>query len=183
MLLLFSLGSSTAAFASDLPAYIGGAYATLLTHELGHAAIAKWYGSSDVSIEIPREGASFYSGATHYTRDSKEMRSESFDRAMSLSGLVSANILGEIILHSESMHDELLAQGALSMVQVSNIMHVMKFYSNYRASDGMINDLNRYEMAGGNPHVASVVLVAYTMLNLRRMRDDSIPIFGIDIDF
>ena len=42
------------AFSSDLPAFVAGAYTRLFIHKLGHAAVAKWYGASDIAVEIPR---------------------------------------------------------------------------------------------------------------------------------
>ena len=170
-------------WSSDLPSYIAGAYTKLLIHELGHAAVAKGYGASDVTIEIPRENASLYSGVTYYTSVSPDTETATFKKVMSVSGLVAANLAGEIVIHQDGLHDNAFAQGILSMFLISNLTHVVKYYTGYRSADGLGNDIDSFEFAGGNPHVLSGILLGYTLWSLKRMSDKSIPLFGINLSF
>lgn len=134
---------------SDVPAYIAGAYTNLLIHEMGHVSVAKWYDASDIRVEIPRKNAGIYSGATYYTPDSIESRTPEFMRSISIAGLVSANLAGEIVISNNDLYDDTYFQGTLSTTQLSNISTVFRYYTGTRYADGRGNDIDSFEAAGG----------------------------------
>jgi hypothetical protein len=158
-----------------------GVYASIGIHELGHAVVAKAFGATDVKIEIPAKG-SMLSGVTRSTFPRPLARGQ--DQVLSASGLIAANLAGEIVIRREQFHDSRFAQSLLGGALASNLVHVYTYYTNIRGKSGYGgNDIDHFEMAGGNPHVYSVALVAYSAWTLQRMRKEGIPLFFVSLRF
>jgi hypothetical protein len=63
-------------------------------------------------------------------------------------------------------------------------MHVYVYYTRYVGVDGYRgNDIDAFAASGGNPHLFSAVLVAYTACSLQRMRTNEIPLFYVNLHF
>jgi hypothetical protein len=45
------------------------------------------------------------------------------------------------------------------------------------------NDIDQYELAGGNPHLMSAALTGYTLWTLHRMRKSEVPLFYVNLRF
>ena len=160
---------------------VAGIYSSIAIHEVGHALVYKALGASDVRIEVPRPGTVF-SGRT----------SSQFDRPLTpderrwaaVSGLLAANLAGEFVLQRPGLYRSPYAQAVLGTALVSNLIHVAHYYTRVRGVDGYAgNDIDQYELGGGNPHVMSALLTGYTLLALHRMRQKDIPLFYVDLRF
>lgn len=160
---------------------VAGICSSIYIHEVGHALVYKALGASEVSIEVPRPGTVF-SGRT----------SSQFDRPLTpgerqwvaVSGLLAANLAGEFVLQRPGLHRSPYAQSVLGTALVSNLIHVAHYYTRVRGVDGYAgNDIDQYELGGGNPHVMSALLTGYTLLALHRMRQQDIPLFYVDLRF
>jgi len=160
--------------AQDAIQVIGGIYAGIFIHEVGHAVTAKLNGATDINIEVPRKGT-LLGGITHlrFPKKPSPMGSQLID----ISGLLTANLAGEIIIQKDGLHSNPFASGIVSSVQASNLIHVASYYM------GENNDIKSFERNGGNAHLFSALLVGYTLYSLDRMGKKQIPLFGVDFNF
>ncbi|MEK8047454.1 hypothetical protein [Ideonella margarita] len=160
---------------------VGGIYSSIYIHEAGHALVYQALGASDVSIEVPRRGTIF-SGQTSGKFSRPLTQGER--QLAAVSGLAAANLAGELVLQRPGLHRSPYAQAVLGTALISNVMHVTQYYTKIRGVGGYAgNDIDEYELAGGNPHVMSAVLVGYTVLAMRRMQKKEIPLFYVNLRF
>ncbi len=161
--------------------YVGGIYASILTHEVGHALTAKAFGATDIRIKIPRENGLF-NGVTTYNHP-RGLSSEQ-SRMVSVAGLLSANLVGEMVIQRQGLHDSPFAQSVLGTALASNVIHVVTYYTKVRGRNGYRgNDIDAFELSGGNPHLLSAGLLAYTAWSLSRVSRQQIPLFGVRVQF
>ena len=182
LILLFSEKS----FGSDLSniiQYTAGYYGSIYFHEVGHATVAKLGGASEISIEVPEKNGSIFGGVTHYV-NSPENTSEGFRQAEDLAGLFFGNAAAEFVIQKPGLHGNPFAQSIASSAQVVNLVNVYHYYARVRGVNGWEgNDIDRFELDGGNPHILSAVLVGYTVFSLKRMSKKSIPLFSVNLKF
>lgn len=156
----------------------GGVYSSIYIHEFGHALVYKTFGATDVSIEVPRKGT-ILGGRT--TADLPERLSEGQRQVVAVSGLVAASLAGEVVLQQRGLHRSPYAQAVLGTAVASNLFHVYTYYTRVRGKEGYTgNDIDYFELAGGNPHLFSVALVSYSAWALHRMRRKSVPFFYVN---
>jgi len=161
---------------------VGGIYSSIYIHELGHAIAYKTFGATEISIEVPMKGK-MLGGITTAT-----LPKESFTQRNALvtvaAGLVAASLAGEIVIQNPKMHSPPFSQSILGTALVSNVRHVQAYYTEYVGKDGYTgNDLDHFESLGGNPHLFSASLLAYTAWSLHRMNKQKIPLFFIQLNF
>jgi hypothetical protein len=161
--------------------YVAGVYGSILVHEVGHALSAKAFGATDVTIKIPND--TLLSGLTTVTHG-KGGFSRGQSQAFAASGLVSANLIGELVIQRQGLHGSPFSQSLLGATLASNVMHVYAYYTKVRGRDGYRgNDIDAFELSGGNPHLLSAGLLAYTAWSLQRVSKKRIPLFGVQIRF
>lgn len=160
---------------------VAGIYSSIYIHELGHGAVCHFAGATKVDIEVPRRGAVF-GGLT--SCDFSAPLTPSERRGLALSGLLAANLAGEAVLQHKGLHGSPYAQSILGTAVVSNVMHVVRYYTRIRGVGGYAgNDIDQYELAGGNPHLLSAALAGYSLWTLHRMRAKEIPLFYVNLRF
>jgi hypothetical protein len=160
---------------------VAGIYGSIWVHELGHAAVYRALGSTDVHITVPRPGTIF-SGVTEASLPRPLTAAER--QTVAASGLVAANLAGEWVLQQRSLHHSPFAQSVLGTALVSNLLHVTQYYTRRVGENGWRgNDIDLFEAAGGNPHVFSGALLLYTAWSLQRMRQNEIPLFYVNLKF
>lgn len=184
--LLIGLIASTASARendiSNATQTVGGIYGSLYIHELGHALVFKAFGATDISIQVPRKGEVFNSATT--ANFPSLGLSNSQLQIVSASGLLTANLAGEIVLQNNNFYGSPFAQSILGTALISNVMHVYGYYTKVRGVNGYAgNDIDSFELAGGNPHVFSAVLIAYTAWSLQRMQKNEIPLFYLNLKY
>jgi hypothetical protein len=168
---------------TDIIQYGAGYYSSIYIHELGHAAAAKAFGASDITIELPIKG-SLFSGATYYNVDNSINLSKSNERLMSLSGLIAGNLANEIVIETNGLHSNPFSQSIAASAHIVNFSNVFNYYTRIRGENGWGgNDIDSYELNGGNPHILSAILISYTLWSLKRMSDKNIPLFGVEYKF
>lgn len=158
-----------------------GIYSSIYVHEVGHALVYKAMGATDIDIQVPRKGMVF-SGQTSgrfaqpLTPDQRKLAA--------VSGLVAANLAGEWVMQRNDLHGSLYAQAVLGTSIASNLIHIASFYTKVRGVGGYAgNDIDEYELAGGNPHILSALLAGYTLWTLQRMQKKEIPLFYVNLRF
>ena len=158
-----------------------GIYSSIYIHEAGHALVYKAFGASDVTIEVPRRGTLF-SGQTSGNFSRPLTQGER--QLAAVSGLATANLAGEFVLQRKGLHGSPYARAVLGTALISNVIHVAHYYSKVRGVGGYAgNDIDQYELAGGNPHAMSAVLIGYTVMSMRRMQKNEIPLFYVNLRF
>lgn len=166
---------------SDYIQYGAGYYSSIYIHELGHAAMAKYLGATDIKIEVPKKGT-VLSGITYYKRGAEN--SEFTRRMESISGLLAGNMASEIAIQNKELHSSPFLQSIVATAQVVNIANVYNYYTKIRGINGWNgNDIDNYELNGGNPHILSAILVSYSIWSLNRMSKNSIPLYGLELNF
>lgn len=183
----------TSTLAAQTPAYaqerdvrnavesVAGIYSSIFLHEAGHALAAKAFGATDVVIEVPRKG-SIMNGGT--TAQFPAPLSPGQRQIFAATGLLAANLAGEFVLQQPGLHASPYAQSILGTSVVSNFIHVTQYYTRIRGVRGWVgNDIDQYELAGGNPHAFSAVLVAYSLWTLQRMQKRDVPLFFVSLRF
>lgn len=161
---------------------VGGIYCGIYIHEMGHALAYKAFGATDISIQAPTKGK-LLSGLTTATFPANEF-SQREALIASAAGLVTASLSGEVVIQNKSLHTSPFAQSILGTALVSNVRHVYIYYTEIVGkSSYMGNDIDNFEALGGNPHLLSAGLVAYTAWSLHRMSKDGIPLFYINLVF
>ncbi len=160
---------------------VAGIYSSIYLHEAGHALAAKVFGATDVVIEVPRKG-SFMNGGT--TAQFPAPLSPAQRQIFAASGLLAANLAGEFVLQQPGLHASPYAQSILGTSVFSNVIHVTQYYTRIRGVKGWAgNDIDQYELAGGNPHAFSAALVAYSLWTLQRMQKRDVPLFFVSLRF
>ena len=67
---------------------------------------------------------------------------------------------------------------------LSNLIHASQYYTRVRGVQGWAgNDVDAYELAGGNPHAFAAVLVVHSLWTLQRMQKRQIPLFFVNLRF
>ncbi|OGB34013.1 MAG: hypothetical protein A3F78_17020 [Burkholderiales bacterium RIFCSPLOWO2_12_FULL_61_40] len=103
-------------------------------------------------------------------------------RLVAVAGFAAANLASEAVLQSPDLHRQRAAQSFVGANLVSNVRHVYTYHTQVRGRNGYAgNDIDDYELAGGNPHWLSAALVAYTVWSLQRMQKNDIPLFFISL--
>ncbi len=174
VMFLFTSPSNASDDFEDAIQVIGGIYAGTYIHEVGHAVTAKLNGATYIDIEVPRKGTLF-SGQTIWRSPKKP--SPLGSKLIDISGLLTANLAGEIIIQKDGLHSKPFASGIVSSVQASNLIHVASYYM------GKNNDIKSFEREGGNAHLFSALLIGYTLYSLDRMEKKQIPLFGVNFNF
>ena len=160
---------------------VAGIYSSIYIHEVGHALAFKAFGATEVTIEVPRQGALL--GGETSGRFSRPL-TQGERRLGSVAGLAAANLAGELVLQRNGLHRSPYAQAVLGTALISNLIHVAHYYTKIRGVGGYAgNDIDQYELAGGNPHVMSAVLIGYTAISMRRMQKKEIPFFYVKMRF
>lgn len=160
---------------------VAGIYSSIYIHEGGHALAYKLMGATDVSIEVPRRGT-VLSGQTTGTFSKPATQGQL--QVAAVSGLLAANLAGELVLQNKGLHGSPYAQSILGTSLFSNAIHVAQYYTKVRGVNGYAgNDIDQYELAGGNPHLMSAVLMGYTLWTLQRMREKEVPLFYVNLRF
>ena len=160
---------------------VAGIYSSIYLHEAGHALAAKAFGATDVVIEVPRKGSIMNGGMT---AQFPAPLSPTQRQIFVASGLLAANVAGEFVLQQPRLHASPYAQSILGTSLISNAIHVTQYYTRIRGVKGWAgNDIDQYELAGGNPHVFSAVLVAYSLWTLQRMQKRDVPLFFVSLRF
>lgn len=183
--MLSSFGKSAEAFETDVKSaagYVGGTYSSIWIHEAGHALALKAFGAKDIQINVPRDGC-LLCGET-VSKPVAGGFSASQTQAIAGAGLFAANLAGEVVMQRPSLHGGAFAQGVLGAALYSNAAHVYAYYTRRVGVDGYRgNDIDAYEAAGGNPHILSAALLAYTAWTLSRMQKKEIPFFFVNFRF
>ena len=152
-----------------------GIFAGIYIHELGHAAALRAAGAEHIRIQVPGAHCSLLCGQTDFTWASAP--SPSTSRVVSAAGLIASNLGAELVLRHETGVRSAFGQGFVATNLYSNVVHVVTYYTKVRGQNGYQgNDIDAYEMAGGNPHLLSAGLIAYSMYALHRMHEKNIPI-------
>ena len=160
---------------------VAGIYSSIYIHEAGHAMVYKALGGYDINIEVPRRGTIF-SGLT--SGNFAQPLTAGQRRLASVAGLAAANLAGEVVLQYKGFNGSPYAQSILGTSVVTNLIHVTHYYTKIRGIGGYAgNDIDQYELAGGNPHLMSAVLTGYTLWTLHRMQKQEIPLFYVNFHF
>lgn len=160
---------------------VAGIYSSIYIHEVGHALVFKALGASEINIEVPRKGTLLSGQASG--KFSRPL-TQGERRLVSAAGLASANLAAEFVLQRDGLHRSAYAQAVLGTALVSNLIHVAHYYTKIRGVGGYAgNDIDHYELAGGNPHVMSALLLGYTAISMRRMQKKEIPLFYVNMRF
>ena len=183
--IVFIASFSCRAYSNDLSnliQYGAGYYGSIYIHEFGHAVAAKYYGASDIEIQVAQKG-NYFGGVTHY-KNSIENSTPFTNRVESLAGLLAGNLAGEIVIQKEGLHSNPFAQSIASTAQVTNLANVYNYYTRHRGENGWEgNDIDQFELSGGNPHLLSAILAGYTIWSLKRMGEKHIPLYGFEYKF
>lgn len=159
-----------------------GIFAGIYMHELGHAAAFRAAGAEHIRIRVPGSQCSLLCGETEFTWASAP--SQSTSRVVSAAGLIASNLGAELLLRYESGARSAFGQGFVATNLYSNVAHVVTYYTKVRGQNGYPgNDIDAYELAGGNPHLLSVGLIAYSLYAVHRMHEKKIPIMFTSVHF
>lgn len=155
-----------------------GVFAGIYAHELGHAAAFGAAGAHDIRIRVPGPQCVLLCGQTDVRFD--RAPTPAMARTISVAGFVASNLGAELLLRHQSAARSGFGQGFVATNLYSNVAHVVTYYTKIRGRDGYRgNDIDSYELAGGNPHLLSAGLIAYSVYAVRRMHKRSIPIMFI----
>ncbi|MDD5333300.1 MAG: hypothetical protein PHS32_06085 [Rhodoferax sp.] len=161
---------------------VAGIYSSIWIHEMGHALTFHALGATDIEIKVPREGCRLCGETTSKSPAGGYQLWHA--QAIAGSGLLAANLAGELVIQRQSLHGSAFAQSVLGSSLVSNAIHVYTYYTRYVGVDGYRgNDIDAFAASGGNPHLFSAALLAYTAWSLQRMRQKEIPFFYVNLRF
>ncbi len=181
LLLGLLLSNAARAASDDIQRALGaaaGIYAGIYVHELGHAAAFSAAGAEEIRIRIPGPQCKLLCGQT----DVKLPRTMSAGsaRVISTAGFVASNLAAEALLRHDAGARSGFGQGFIATNLYSNVVHVATYYTQIRGKNGYRgNDIDMYELAGGNPHLMSAGLIAYSIYSLHRMRKKNIPVLFV----
>ncbi|WP_332876334.1 hypothetical protein [Massilia sp. S19_KUP03_FR1] len=160
----------------------GGIVAGIYIHELGHAAVSDFAGAEHIRIRIPGAHCKLLCGQTDVTWSARPSAPQR--RLITVAGFVSSNVAAEIMLQHESLARSGFGQGLIATNLYSNAVHVFSYYTKVRGRNGYQgNDIDSFELAGGNPHLLSAGLLAYSAYALHRMHKKHIPVLFVSARF
>lgn len=103
---------------------------------------------------------------------------------ISAAGFAASNLAAELLLQHETGAKSAFGQGFVATNLYSNLTHVVTYYTKVRGRDGYRgNDIDSYELSGGNPHLLSASLIAYSLYTLRRAQKKNIPLMFVQLRF
>lgn len=159
-----------------------GIFAGIYVHELGHAAAFYQAGAEEIRIRVPGQHCALLCGQTTVKWNS--MPSPATARVITTAGFLASNLAAEALLRHEAGARSGFGQGFVATNLYSNVAHVVTYYTKVRGRNGYRgNDIDLYEMAGGNPHLLSAGLVAWSLYAVHRMHKKSIPVMFVRVGF
>lgn len=160
----------------------GGIVAGIYVHELGHAVAFDFAGAEHIRIRIPGAQCTLLCGQTDATWPARPGAPQM--RLISVAGFISSNLAAETMLHHESLSRSGFGQGLIATNLYSNAAHVFSYYTKVRGRNGYRgNDIDSFELAGGNPHLLSAGLLAYSAYALHRTQKKHIPVLFVNARF
>ena|GEM_PF-5289753 len=184
-LILGCVASHAVQAASDLGNAAGaaaGIFASIYVHEWGHAAVAGASGATDIHVHVPGSQCKLLCGETTSAWPTAPSRARL--QALDAAGFVSANLASELLLQNRSVARSGFGQGFIAANLYSNAAHVFTYYTRIVGRDGYRgNDIDAYARAGGNPHLLSAGLIAYSAWTLHRMKKKEIPVMFVQLRF
>lgn len=161
---------------------VTGIVAGIYIHELGHAAAFRAAGAENIQIRVPGTQCALLCGQTDVTWTSPP--SPQSVRVISAAGFMASNLGAELMLRHDTAARSAFGQGFIATNLYSNVAHVVTYYTKVRGRNGYRgNDIDDYEVAGGNPHLLSAGLLAYSWYALHRMRAKQIPVLFVQMRF
>jgi hypothetical protein len=159
-----------------------GVFAGIYLHEAGHALSFRATGADEVRIRVPGGQCALLCGQTDGTW--KTAPGPAAERINSAAGFLSSNLAMALLLRHGEAARSAVGQGFIATNLYSNVSHVVTYYTKVRGRNGYRgNDIDAYELAGGNPHVLSAALVGYSIYALHRMHRKRIPILFMQTGF
>jgi len=159
-----------------------GIFAGIYVHELGHAAADRAAGAEDIHIRVPGTQCTLLCGETQAAWRVPPTPAQA--RTINAAGFIASNLAAELMLQHESSARSGFGQGFIATNLYSNAAHVFTYYTKIRGRNGYRgNDIDAYELAGGNPHLLSAGLIAYSVYTLHRARKKEIPILFMRVPF
>ena len=159
-----------------------GIVAGIYVHELGHAAAFDLTGAEHIRIRIPGPQCKLLCGQTDGTWAAAPSAAQR--RLISVAGFLSSNVAAETMLQHDSLARSGFGQGLIATNLYSNAAHVFTYYTKVRGRNGYRgNDIDSYELAGGNPHLLSAALLAYSVYALHRMHKKHVPVLFVSTHF
>jgi hypothetical protein len=185
LLIALALSHPALAASKDLERAAGaaaGIFAGIYVHELGHAATFRAAGAEEIRIRVPGTQCTLLCGETQATL--RVPPSPAQARMMNTAGFIASNLAAELMLQHESSARSGFGQGFIATNLYSNAAHVFNYYTKIRGRNGYRgNDIDAYELSGGNPHLLSAGLIAYSVYTLHRARKKEIPILFMRVPF
>ena len=159
-----------------------GIFAGIYVHELGHAAAFRAAGAEEIRIRVPGTQCSLLCGETQAAW--RMPLSLAQGRMINAAGIIASNLAAELMLQHDSSARSGFGQGFIATNLYSNAAHVFTYYTKVRGRNGYRgNDIDAYELTGGNPHLLSAGLIAYSVYTLHRARKKEIPILFMRVPF
>ncbi len=159
-----------------------GIVAGIYVHELGHAAALDLAGAERIRIRVPGTQCKLLCGQTDATWAAAPSAAQM--RLISVAAFISSNVAAETMLQHDSLARSGFGQGLIATNLYSNAAHVFTYYTKVRGRNGYRgNDIDSYELAGGNPHLLSAGLLAYSVYALHRMHKKQIPVLFVSTHF
>ncbi len=160
---------------------VAGIYSSIYIHEFGHALAYNALGGKEVTIEVPRRGT-FFGGNTSAVFERRLLDNER--RIIAASGLVASNFAVGVSLGDHRIYSSPFGQAIIGEAILSNVVHLASYYTKIGIFSGYRpNDINEFENAGGNPHLYSIALAAFTTYSIAKMQRKHVPFFYINIAF
>lgn len=179
------LGGHTAMAGDEIEHAAGaaaGVFAGIYVHEAGHALVYGATGADHVRIRVPGSQCHMLCGETSATWPAEPGRQ--VRRTNSLAGFVTSNLGAELMLQHDGAARSGFGQGFLATNLYSNVAHVFTYYTKVRGRNGYRgNDIDDYEVAGGNPHLLAAGLIAYSVFAVHRMHRKEIPVLFMKLRF
>ncbi len=179
-LLVFSVRVYAEPDYGEIAKFFVGSLSTIVVHEFSHAAVVEISGGDVYEIDLFKNG--IFSGRVHANK---------INKYTAAAGLVSTSLLSEVIIRNDKWHDDSFAQGFVFFSLLSNIWQVKNYYTKEIGVGGYHgNDIDVYEMRGGNPHILSALLIGYSAYAIHRINKDTDMtsyakrnLFGVRINF
>jgi hypothetical protein len=166
----------------DAAGAAAGIFAGIYVHELGHAAVFKANAATGIRIHVPGRQCNLLCGETEGMWPARPTRATA--QASAVAGFVTSNLATEALLHNPGAARSGFGQGFIAANLYSNVAHVVTYYTRIRGRNGYKgNDIDDVEVAGGNPHLLSAGLVAYSVWTLHRMKKKEIPVMFVKLHF
>lgn len=185
MLLLGLVVSHSAQSENDMQRGAGavaGIFAGIYLHEAGHAFAFYAAGAKEIQIRVPGAQCALLCGQTDAKWDG--VSTPATARVINAAGFIASNLTSELLVRHEGAAKSGIGQGIIATNLYSNLSHVVTYYTKVRGRDGYGgNDINAYEMAGGNPHLLSAALLTYSAYALHRMHKKKIPVLFVQLRF